>query len=237
MGKKSKSRTQKGNLMFDTSLYDVVKNRPVGGVALKATAILECEEDLEEIEEPLFILLTHDDEQIRRVGVAIQQGKVVYAIPCKRFNTAQDEDRNKVLLFAFPLRRTKYLVRSVPNFDRPLKIRDFVFEYIENTAVKDEAEAKQRYEEDVKHHIEKPDKSNPYMNVCSSFESWCRYNRHSIGDPYTYFIETDVQKLINLIRAGVYCEEYYEIEARLLSRVCSISYTLEYREFYSSIFP
>lgn len=35
MGKKSKSRTQKGNLMFDTSLYDVVKNRPVGGVALR----------------------------------------------------------------------------------------------------------------------------------------------------------------------------------------------------------
>lgn len=226
MSKKNKRRKQKGVLLYDTSLFSQAEYRPAGLLALGATACVLHPQSLEELEEPEFFLMTHEQESIRKVGLALHQGKNVYALPAHRIKWCEETDAT--LLLCMALRKAKYQIRSVPKVTWEDHSRELFIRYLKRICLPDLESARQ------------------YNEKWSSYgSSWNRGTTHSgfkelfrcawrIADQIgTCFVSNDFDKIETEIRLGRYDEQIRSAQDSIVRTFRSIDKTIAYREYYS----
>lgn len=226
MSKKHKSRKQKGVLLYDTSLFEQARYRPAGLLALGATAVVLHPKSLEQLEEPEFFLMTHEQESIRNIGLALHQGKNVYALPSHHITWCKEEDAT--LLFCMALRKAKYQIRAVPKLAWEGDFREIIIHYLRRVCFPDRVSA----EEYVSLWAEK---GNPWNTpaVLSSFKELLRDIWRIDSYIGTCFVCKDFDQIEKDIRNHRYDEQLAAAKATLVNTFRSIDKTLAYREYYS----
>lgn len=226
MGRKKKGRTRKGVLLYDTSLYAQARYRPAGLLSLGATATLLHPQSLEELEEPEFFLMTHEREAIRKIGLALHQGKNVYALPVHNIEYHLPQEGTATLLFCMALRKVKYQIRAIPRFRLFEDDREMFLRFVKLAAVRnhDEADA----------HGKKWCSGAAWATVCRSFKEFISHP-WQIEEPGRCFICSNLDLILSDIRKGKYDEQIENIRGRLVNIFRSIDRTIAHREYYSQL--